>query len=133
VVTANNGRQLQGLPEKSILDPPVSDQDLISATRDGSDVAYRELWRRHSGAGLTAATDLSWVAKPDELVAEAFAAILVTLHSGQGPTSQFRPYLYTVIQSLASNRAARRAALFDNSLRPPAYEDPPDAELLIGG
>lgn len=112
---------MQATTNPGTSDPPVSDQDLITLTRDGSDVAYRELWRRHSGAGVTAATDLAWVAKPDELVAEAFATILITLRSNSGPSSAFRPYLYTVIRSIASRAVAQRTRVFDESSRPNEY------------
>jgi RNA polymerase sigma factor (sigma-70 family) len=82
----------------------ASDEDLADRVRTGDSDAYRELWQRHSRAGLTAARSYARLADPDDLVSEAFLQVLRALQGGGGPREAFRPYLYRTIRNLALNR-----------------------------
>ncbi|WFR84297.1 sigma-70 family RNA polymerase sigma factor [Arthrobacter sp. Y-9] len=100
----------------SVLDddanPPFpSDAELIQAVRAGDMVAYGELYSRHRQRALAIARRLT----PDKNLAEdavneAFAAILIALRSGHGPTGLFWPYLYSSVSRAMHrmNRAAQR-------------------------
>jgi RNA polymerase sigma factor (sigma-70 family) len=95
----------------------LSDAALIVRTQQGDPGAYGELWIRHERVALALARTLS-TSNGDELVAEAFAKILRTLHSGRGPTDNFRAYLFTTIRSCAVDdyrRSSRSVAVGHSS------------------
>jgi RNA polymerase sigma factor (sigma-70 family) len=82
----------------------LDDEALLDETRQGSQEAFGELWRRHSKAATVAAQSFRDLAEPDDVVAEAFAKIYEALQNGTGPTSAFRPYLYVTVRNLAHRR-----------------------------
>ena len=85
-----------------------SDADLISATRAGDDQAYAELYRRHGGAAEAAARSLTRSKNDaDDLVAEAFTRLLVTIRNGGGPQVAFRPYLLTAVRNVFYDRTRK--------------------------
>src|SRR6478672_3815222 len=85
-----------------------SDADLISATRAGDDQAYAELYRRHGGAAEAAARSLTRSKNDaDDLVAEAFPRLLVTIRNGGGPQVAFRPYLLTAVRNVFYDRTRK--------------------------
>lgn len=86
-----------------------SDAELLAALRDGDDAAYGELWRRHATAGLRAARRVTSSLEPEDLVQEAFARILSAVRGGSGPTTAFRPYLYTTVRHVAATWGRARA------------------------
>ena len=85
-----------------------SDRELMDRARIGDDTAVAELWSRHRDAAVRAArafTDL----EAEDLVSDAYAAILEGFRRGGGPAGEaFRPYLYTVVRNLARRRGAAR-------------------------
>ena len=92
----------------------LSDSQLVDRTRDGDERAYAELWQRHYRAGLTVARAYTSAFDPDDLVSEAFTRMFAVIADGGGPTSGFRPYLFTVIRNTAASwgrRAAREIAI----------------------
>ncbi|WP_175336852.1 sigma-70 family RNA polymerase sigma factor [Leifsonia sp. C5G2] len=87
--------------------PEQSDTDLVASARDGDEEAFAELWRRHSAAGRTVARSFS-TEDPDDVVAEAYLRILAAVRNGNGPTTGFRPYLFTTIRSVAAGWGQQR-------------------------
>lgn len=87
--------------------PEQSDTDLVASARDGDEEAFAELWRRHASAGRTVARSFS-TEDPDDVVAEAYLRILAAVRNGNGPTTGFRPYLFTTIRSVAAGWGQRR-------------------------
>ncbi len=87
--------------------PTATDDELVALARSGSATAYGELWRRHSGIGISIARRYYEIADADDIVSESFARILATLHRGGGPHSGFRPYLITTIGNVARRWATR--------------------------
>lgn len=104
----------------------ASDLELLEATRENHPDAYGELWRRHSGAGHTAAKSIAPSLDPQDLTAEAFLKIFRALKSGKGPAGAFRPYLYQVQRALAADWLAERDPLSKTSNEP--LESLPDLE-----
>jgi RNA polymerase sigma factor (sigma-70 family) len=91
----------------------LSDSELVELSRRGDELAYAELWRRHSRAGITVARSTSSSLDPEDLVAEAFTKIFQAVQNGKGPQVGFRPYLFTTIRNLAASwgRDRREAPL----------------------
>jgi RNA polymerase sigma factor (sigma-70 family) len=85
----------------------LSDTELAQRVRDGDREVYGELWHRHADAGRAAARRVTDRFDADDLVQEAFARILETLGSGNGPQGAFRPYLYATIDRVAATWATR--------------------------
>jgi RNA polymerase sigma factor (sigma-70 family) len=95
------------------LDDARSDAELINAVRRGVLIAYGTLFTRHRDAAVNLAQQLARCpADADELVAEAFAKVLLTLRKGRGPTTAFRAYLLTTLRHTAYDRT-RRAKKID--------------------
>src|SRR5689334_5223495 len=85
-----------------------SDEALVGRARAGDQVAFGELYRRHSGAARAFAHCLlGRGADADDAVAEAFTNILAALQRGGGPEVAFRPYLMVCVRN-ACYRAGRR-------------------------
>lgn len=87
---------------------PHADGELLAATRSGDTGAYAELWKRHHRAGLAAAYGMAPHLDAQDLVSEAFLKILALITDGRGPQGAFRPYMYRVIRSLASDWSTPR-------------------------
>jgi RNA polymerase sigma factor (sigma-70 family) len=97
-----------------------NDAELLAAVRGGDIDAYDQLYRRHADAARALARQLSGdPAERDDLVAEAFAKVLVALRGGGGPATAFRAYLLTVVRHLRVDRARqdRRVELSDDLTR----------------
>ena len=78
----------------------LSDADLISRVRGGSDAAFSVLYTRHLGAARAAARSLGASrADVDDLTSEAFTRVLSALRRGGGPEVAFRPYLMTCVRN----------------------------------
>jgi len=75
-----------------------TDVDLITATRNGDLHAFGELWVRYEQIAAAVARQLS-PQSADDLVAEAFTAILRCLQTGKGPSDSFRAYLVATVRS----------------------------------
>lgn len=85
------------------LDAP-SDADLIAAVRGGDNAAYGALFDRHREAANRLARQLVRGPDADDLVAESFTRVLVTLQQGKGPDESFRAYLLTAMRRFHIDR-----------------------------
>jgi RNA polymerase sigma factor (sigma-70 family) len=74
----------------------------MDAARTGDQGAFAELWERHSGAALTVARSFTTI-DADDVVSEAFARVYAAVRKGGGPTSGFRPYLFTTVRNVAAS------------------------------
>ncbi|WP_448810855.1 sigma-70 family RNA polymerase sigma factor [Agromyces bauzanensis] len=99
----------------------LSDGALLERTRRGDRAAFGELWHRHAASARTVARSYSSL-DPDDLVAESFTKIYDAVLAGGGPTSAFRPYLFTTLRNTAASwgRGRREANL--ETLE--SFEDP---------
>ncbi len=101
-------RETSRTPGREVAPADDGDARLIERTRDGDDEAYGELYRRHADAALGLARNLTRsTVTAEDLVADAFAAVLLALRNGSGPREAFRPYLLTTVRR-RSWRTARR-------------------------
>ncbi|GAA4136520.1 sigma-70 family RNA polymerase sigma factor [Leifsonia shinshuensis] len=103
-----------------------SDVELIELVRGGDNAAFGALWERHNRAGAVVARSATSTADPEDVTAEAYAKILTAIRSGGGPTSAFRPYLFTTIRNIATSwgRSRRETPLEDaDALEDPSFEE----------
>jgi len=122
------------------------DADLLAQVRSGDPEAVAKLYARHRpGALVTARALTGSQEQADELVQDAFAAVLAAIDHGAGPVDSFPAYLHTAVRNAhyRNTRRARRLVptddleLFD---RPTAPDDDPaeqassafDAHLIAG-
>src|SRR5512143_366176 len=98
----------------------ASDAELILGVRSGDPDAYRVLFERHAGAARRVAFAYTSVsADVDDIVSDAFEAVLRALQDGNGPTEAFRAYLFTVVRRTARDlrrRADRTSPVEDMSI-----------------
>ena len=86
----------------------LSDAELITSSRAGSDAAFAVLYERHGGSAKAAARSLGASRSDvDDLVAEAFTKVLAALHRGGGPEVAFRPYLMTCVRNAWYDKARK--------------------------
>ncbi|WP_223693503.1 sigma-70 family RNA polymerase sigma factor [Leifsonia poae] len=112
-----------------------SDAALVELTRTGDTDAYSELWRRHSAAGLAVARTHTSTFDADDLVAESFARIFQAIAAGGGPTTAFRPYLFTTIRNTAAGWGRKRRDIsIDNAdeLEDPRFTEEAELAALDG-
>ncbi|MGY5033888.1 sigma-70 family RNA polymerase sigma factor [Streptomyces sp. 900116325] len=94
-----------------------SDAQLILQMRAGDDLAYEELFRRHSGSVRRYARSCCRDAHTaDDLTAEVFARTLQAVRGGKGPEEAVRAYLMTAVRHIAAawTKTARREQLVDD-------------------
>lgn len=89
-----------------------SDQDLLTAIRNGDRDAYTQLWERHAAAVRKAATFFTTY-DADDITAETFTRILRSIDRGHGPTTAFRSYALVTAKNIAAEwgRSNREVAL----------------------
>jgi RNA polymerase sigma factor (sigma-70 family) len=87
----------------------LGDGDLLQLTRDGDERAYGALWQRHVGAAQALAR--SYRVDAEDVVAEAFAAVLRAIRNGKGPTENFRAYLFSSVRNHAIKRSNEQRKL----------------------
>lgn len=95
----------------------VSDAQLIQQMRDGDDLAYEELFRRHSDAVRRyARTCCRDAHTADDLTAEVFARTLQAVRGGKGPEEAVRAYLMTAVRHVGAawTKTAKREQLVDD-------------------
>lgn len=85
----------------------TDDDELVRAVRGGDHEAYGELFARHAAVARRVATRAGRPGEADDVVSEVFAAVLVQIGAGRGPTESFRAYLLTGVR----HEAVRRAVL----------------------
>ncbi|WP_309246933.1 RNA polymerase sigma factor, partial [Streptomyces somaliensis] len=93
---------------------PPSDAELLRRLRGDDDSAYRELFRRHSGAVRRyARTYCRDRHAADDLTAEAFTRTLQAVRRGGGPEEAVRAHLLAAVRQAADAwvRTARRERL----------------------
>ncbi|MER5362731.1 sigma-70 family RNA polymerase sigma factor [Streptomyces sp. NPDC002785] len=95
-----------------------SDAELIKQMRrDGDDLAYEELFRRHSDAVRRyARTCCRDAHTADDLTAEVFARTLQAVRRGKGPEEAVRAYLMTAVRHVGAawTKTAKREQLVDD-------------------
>ncbi|WP_199879124.1 sigma-70 family RNA polymerase sigma factor [Streptomyces sp. CB02460] len=94
-----------------------SDAQLIQRMREGDNLAYDELFRRHSHAVRRyARTCCRDAHTADDLTAEVFARTLQAVRGGKGPEEAVRAYLMTAVRHVAAawTRTAKREQLVDD-------------------
>lgn len=94
-----------------------SDAQLIQWMRDGDDLAYEELFRRHSDAVRRyARTCCRDTHTADDLTAEVFARTLQAVRGGKGPEEAVRAYLMTAVRHVGAawTKTAKREQLVDD-------------------
>lgn len=105
-----------------------SDGHLIGLVRGGDMSAFDELYERHvSVASTVARRNVDNPSDAEDIVAEAFQAVLQSLVAGRGPDNFFRAYLLSTVTRLSHhrNRKAGRAlpsgddAVLDRTLADP--------------
>lgn len=107
----------------------ITDRALVARTRAGEASAYAELWRRYHGEAAGIARRATSAFDADDLVVEAYAAVLAAIRRGAGPTGDaFRAYLYATVRNLARRWASTRHEI-------PVEEVPEEAEgdEVLGG
>ena len=94
----------------------LDDDELVARVRDGDNVAFDELYRRHS---LTARRTARWMTHSDhvadDVVADVFAGMLSALRNGRGPHGNFTAYLKASVRNRCI--AHRKAVLGPNRVR----------------
>ncbi|WP_198957058.1 sigma-70 family RNA polymerase sigma factor [Streptomyces sp. CB01249] len=94
-----------------------SDAQLIQRMREGDNLAYDELFRRHSQAVRRyARTCCRDAHTADDLTAEVFARTLQAVRGGKGPEEAVRAYLMTAVRHVAAawTKTAKREQLVDD-------------------
>ena len=109
------------------------DGDLIARSRDGSRDAFALLWTRHYVAASTCAKR-TWTDPQDvdDVVSEAFARVLDAIKKGNGPTTQFRPYLYQVIRNLGAENFRHTHAVASDLDEIASEKLSPEDEIVSG-
>jgi RNA polymerase sigma factor (sigma-70 family) len=106
----------------------ATDAELLTRVRRGDEEAYGELFERHAGAARRLARSLvGGEHDAEDVISEVFAAILVTLRRGNGPTDSFGPYLFTSIRHECARMSRRRG--FDRPLPLDGTVTPDDQPL----
>lgn len=82
-----------------------TDGQIVTAVREGDTRHFALLWIRHADAARCIAESIAPTIDPDDLVSEAFAAILRVTRSGGGPSDAFRPYLIAAVRNTAARWA----------------------------
>jgi RNA polymerase sigma factor (sigma-70 family) len=88
-----------------------TDGELLDRVRDGEQEAYGLLYERHCAVARRFARSIVWNdADVDDVVGEAFAAVLLALDRGKGPIGSFLPYLMNTVrhECYRVNRRSKR-------------------------
>ncbi len=105
----------------------LSDETLSARTRNGDDLAFSDLYRRHvSIARRTARCILHSTDDVDDVVAEAFTGVLAALRNGKGPRDNFRAYLLACVRNRCYVRRRPPTPIATEQLESltPVCEDP---------
>lgn len=105
----------------------LSDEVLSARSRNGDDLAFSHLYRRHIAiASRTARCILHSSNDVDDVVAEAFTGVLAALRNGKGPRDNFRAYLLACVRNRCYVRRRPPTPIVDEHLESltPVFEDP---------
>lgn len=111
------------MPETRVA-APASDAELIARVRSGDTRAFGILWERHYRPAYRAALQFARTTEPDDVLSEGYLRVYQQLLMGKGPTTAFRPYLYSVIRNVAITWQKAHA---NNTVALP--EDPEDDRI----
>jgi RNA polymerase sigma factor (sigma-70 family) len=117
----------------TVEDPSPEDRLLLERLRAGEDVAFGELFSRHSAAVYRLAVGLvSDRAEAEDLTAEAFFRVLQAIRRGSGPVDNVRGYLLIVARRVAWewNLRRRDVPVSDEELTHRAPSDPDTSGAL---
>ena len=111
-------RDRTGRPLSRVKSDPVTatDAELIRDVRAGDNDAYGLLYERHAPAAQRFARRLAGNPHAaDDALADAFTKILAAIRNGSGPTTSFRPYLFTAVRTtvIRGTRWRKRVDLTD--------------------
>src|SRR4029453_18878144 len=105
-----------------------SDGHLIGLVRGGDMSAFDELYERHvSVASTVARRNVDNPSDAEDVVAEAFQAVLQSLVVGRGPDNFFRAYLLSTVTRLSHHRnrkAGRSLPSSDDAILDRTLPDP---------
>ena len=105
-----------------------SDGHLIGLVRGGDMSAFDELYERHvSVASTVARRNVDNPSDAEDVVAEAFQAVLQSLVAGRGPDNFFRAYLLSTVTRLSHHRnrkAGRSLPSSDDAILDRTLPDP---------
>ena len=85
----------------------AADMYLLARSREGSDEAFAELWRRHLPAAHAVATRYRGAGEAEDVVAEAATRVLTLIKEGRGPDENFRAYFLSAVRSVAVDDGRR--------------------------
>lgn len=85
----------------------AADMYLLARTREGSDEAFAELWRRHLPAAYGVADRYRSRVPAEDVVAEAATRVLALIKDGRGPDENFRAYFLSAVRSVAVDAGRR--------------------------
>lgn len=85
----------------------AADMYLLARSREGSDEAFAELWRRHLPAAHAVAKRYRGAGPAEDVVAEAATRVLTLIKEGRGPDENFRAYLLAAVRSVAVDEGRR--------------------------
>lgn len=91
----------------------LTDEELLDLTRQGHRAAYSVMWTRHAASGLSSARYFGSELDANDLVAEAYSKIFITLTRGGGPKGAFRTYLQVTIRNIANKWRNEQRSLVD--------------------
>lgn len=119
------------LARHALLDPNVSDDDLVARASRGDTAAYGALFERHAPALRAYARRLTDDATADDLVAEAFVRTWQQLRAGAGPSGAFRAYLRVAVRNGHISRWRRAGDLTFAHLEDVAAMNPVPFAVLV--
>ncbi len=85
----------------------AADTYLLARTREGSDEAFAELWRRNLPAAYAVANRYRGHQPAEDVVAEAATRVLALVKEGRGPEENFRAYFLSAVRSVAVDSGRR--------------------------
>lgn len=78
-----------------------TESDLLLRVRSGEMHAFAELAERNRGPGLAVARSIVDAATAEDVVADSFERLLISLKRGEGPTYSLRPYFLQMVRNRA--------------------------------
>ena len=136
----HDGPTERARPVSRVKSDPVTatDAELIRDVRAGDNDAYGLLYERHAPAAQRFARRLAGNPHAaDDALADAFTKILAAIKNGNGPTTSFRPYLFTAVRTtvIRGTRWRKRVDLTDPAgwdlPGDEATSDPTDRALIL--
>lgn len=83
----------------------ASDEAVMDRLREGDDIAFTVLFRRHFAVAERVARSYRLHGESEDVVADVFTALLKQARRGQGPTANVRAYVLVSVRHEAARRA----------------------------